>query len=116
MIKSSRKGRDNCPNCGAPIDGETCPYCGTRFVDFASMDTKEPFWVKVKTPRGVMVMKAVLREVELKNPIPETYTAFGDVTREIWFQPREVPELTMRMSVIPDGDILARMEEEECKK
>lgn len=21
----------NCPNCGAPITGNICPYCGTRF-------------------------------------------------------------------------------------
>ena len=21
----------NCPNCGAPITGSECPYCGTRF-------------------------------------------------------------------------------------
>ena len=21
----------NCPNCGAPITGRTCEYCGTRF-------------------------------------------------------------------------------------
>lgn len=22
----------NCPNCGAPITGDTCPYCGTEFA------------------------------------------------------------------------------------
>ena len=21
----------NCPNCGAPVTGRACPYCGTRF-------------------------------------------------------------------------------------
>ena len=23
---------DNCPNCGAPIRGDECPYCGTAFT------------------------------------------------------------------------------------
>lgn len=23
----------NCPNCGAPRDGQVCEYCGTRFQD-----------------------------------------------------------------------------------
>lgn len=23
----------NCPNCGAPITGDHCEYCGTVFVD-----------------------------------------------------------------------------------
>lgn len=22
----------NCPNCGAPIRGDECPYCGTMFT------------------------------------------------------------------------------------
>lgn len=22
----------NCPNCGAPVNGKTCEYCGTKFV------------------------------------------------------------------------------------
>lgn len=24
--------RGNCPNCGAPIHGDECPYCGTVFT------------------------------------------------------------------------------------
>ena len=24
--------KTNCPNCGAPITGPACPYCGTEFV------------------------------------------------------------------------------------
>lgn len=27
----------NCPNCGAPITGPSCPYCDTRFENIASM-------------------------------------------------------------------------------
>ena len=26
----------NCPNCGAPIDGGKCPYCGTGFMKEAN--------------------------------------------------------------------------------
>lgn len=28
----------NCPNCGAPITGEKCGYCGTLFVNFSIKD------------------------------------------------------------------------------
>ena len=24
----------NCPNCGAPIEGGKCPYCGTKFLKY----------------------------------------------------------------------------------
>lgn len=26
------KEKANCPNCGAPIKGGRCEYCGTKFV------------------------------------------------------------------------------------
>lgn len=33
-IKLSQNGsQKNCPNCGAPITGDSCEYCGTIFVD-----------------------------------------------------------------------------------
>ena len=36
FLKATPKLKDrilNCPNCGAPINGEKCEYCGTRFKD-----------------------------------------------------------------------------------
>lgn len=38
----------NCPNCGAPIDGDKCMHCGTYFVDYGCLDTEKPFWLKIK--------------------------------------------------------------------
>lgn len=28
----------NCPNCGAPVEGNKCLYCGTPFVDITGID------------------------------------------------------------------------------
>lgn len=28
----------NCPNCGAPIEGNKCSYCGTPFIDISCID------------------------------------------------------------------------------
>ena len=28
----------NCPNCGAPIEGNKCPYCGTIFTNARKHD------------------------------------------------------------------------------
>lgn len=30
MVQVEANG--NCPNCGAPIRGDECPYCGTAFT------------------------------------------------------------------------------------
>lgn len=31
-------GVKNCPNCGAPIEGSKCSFCGTPFVDISCID------------------------------------------------------------------------------
>ena len=112
MNNSTSKGRTNCPNCGAPIDTDVCPYCGTRFVDFAAMDTKEPFWMRVMTPRGVLTLRVRLQEVELRNPTEEVYSSFADQASYVEFRTRMMPEVTMRMSVLPtDGNVIYRVEE-----
>lgn len=42
----------NCPNCGAPIQKDYCPYCGAVFLDWASFDVNAPTFVKVKDQHG----------------------------------------------------------------
>lgn len=42
----------NCPNCGAPIQKDYCPYCGAVFLDWASFDANAPTFVKVKDHHG----------------------------------------------------------------
>lgn len=37
-----RKREINCPNCGAPITGSRCEYCGTVFADEMRADTIGP--------------------------------------------------------------------------
>ena len=28
----------NCPNCGAPVNGSICEYCGTKFTQEEAID------------------------------------------------------------------------------
>lgn len=65
LSTSRKKDLLNCPNCGAPINDEQCPYCGTAFVDFAAMDTERPFYVKIKQGDDAYIFKVRLRNVEL---------------------------------------------------
>ncbi len=43
--------RNNCPNCGSPIDpGRVhCAYCGTYYFDLAAFDCSKKCFVKFKT-------------------------------------------------------------------
>ena len=59
------QGNTNCPNCGAPIESERCPYCGTVFIDFASMDADKPFYMKIKQNGEVFIVKVRLNSMEI---------------------------------------------------
>ena len=43
-----RINQTNCPNCGAPIQGEKCEYCGTIFYDLSLIDISSPCFIKLK--------------------------------------------------------------------
>ena len=38
----------NCPNCGAPITGHKCEYCGAVIFDFAALEIGKPVWINLK--------------------------------------------------------------------
>lgn len=51
--------KTNCPNCGMPIVGEKCEYCGTVFIDFACIDTDKPFYIKVRHGNKILRAKCM---------------------------------------------------------
>lgn len=62
----------NCPNCGAPIQDDICPYCGSVFLDWASFDIQRPTFVKVKDHSGnIRLMKLGMASIG----IHEDYTS-----------------------------------------
>ena len=70
-------GSKNCPNCGAPIEAETCPYCGTVFLDFAAMDSDQPFYMKVKQHGKIYILKVKMTSMEFKVETNDIYDKFG---------------------------------------
>ena len=48
----------NCPNCGAPIDGDKCPYCGTRFINIAELEPGESIWLIFKDDQNKNIVHA----------------------------------------------------------
>lgn len=64
---SKKNDLKNCPNCGAPIGSERCPYCGTVFVDFASMDADKPFFLKIKQDDNVYIFKVMMTSTSIHS-------------------------------------------------
>jgi hypothetical protein len=69
------KERYNCPNCGAPIESTRCPYCGTVFYDFATVNVGEPTYIRLKASDRILTFKAFVGEVQITHSIDELPTA-----------------------------------------
>ena len=73
-INTKRGRRYTCPNCGAAIESERCPYCGTLFIDFAEMNIDgTPFHIKIADGHGGHVKaKVVLKSGEITQSSIDT--------------------------------------------
>ena len=56
----------NCPNCGAPVSGEICSYCGTVIYDFATINMDKPTYIKLKKDGNLFIFKALLTELSVE--------------------------------------------------
>ena len=63
----------NCPNCGAVIDNEhiKCPFCGTMYFDLSVMPINDPFFLKIRTDKGIVSSKVILRSVSITHAFME---------------------------------------------
>ena len=57
----------NCPNCGAPITGYKCEYCGTQFYDFTNMELNEAGYIRIKAYDQILTFKAVPIHLEMTH-------------------------------------------------
>jgi hypothetical protein len=62
----------NCPNCGAPIASDICPYCGTAFLDWSCIDERKENWIKIKFNGQIRLVKARMTYLGFEYDAPET--------------------------------------------
>lgn len=82
----------NCPNCGAPIQGVKCEYCGSMFYDFSELplDLQTPTYVKIKVPhmKQNIMMKVIFdnleRSIRMSNELNELQL-HGYILKEVYF-------------------------------
>lgn len=93
---SRANGSKNCPNCGALIETEKCPYCGTMFLDFAAMDADQPFYMKIKQDGQIYILKAKMTSTELKTEHNDVY----DVFESRWLRLRSISSVTLDFDIL----------------
>ncbi len=105
----SKKKRLNCPNCAAPITGIRCEYCGTQFLDFATIDLDYPFYIRVKQGNHLITCKAKVKEFNVHCGPPEyniLYTGDTPIYKTNISGSRLDMELRMESVVHGENDIL----------
>ncbi len=102
--------RHNCPNCGAPITETECPYCGTVFYDFASIDSDKPTYIRMNWYGNQIVFRAIMRsaEIEVRD---DSIPYYVDNKREMIQISREVTANIEFMILEDDDGILLKRKE-----
>ena len=78
--------RTNCPNCGAVMNGELykCPYCGTQYIDFATIQADgAPTVLRIKTKEGaIMMVNTILTKIDTNNEFVSTKTQNSAISNQ----------------------------------
>lgn len=102
----------NCPNCGAPITGEYCPYCGSVFYDWAALDVNEPKYIKFKLGSKVVMAKAIMRHYVLDyDQTPATIYANNDIFATVMSPPTMT--IATEFEVIPEDGVMYKVIDEK---
>lgn len=103
-----KKEQLNCPNCGAPITGSTCDYCGSLFYDFANLELRKPSYLRLKTDDTLNIFRAVTQSVTLDRRDNEYGLYADDSLVDMMIEPETILTITMR--ILPDdkGILLER--------
>ena len=98
--KGGDAGPTNCPNCGAPLNGVQCGFCGTYMYNVADLSAEKPTFIRLNLDGNWVMLRVLVTEFELHNEYNPTDLYADDMLIETVSR----PELTLHMDmhVIPD--------------
>lgn len=91
----------NCPNCGMPITGEKCEYCGTVFIDWAIIDSNKPFYIKFRHDGMITRAKCMVKSFDV-NAHSEACNIYADNEVYARIMPETSMTIDVSMDVIPE--------------
>ena len=94
----------NCPNCGAPITQEKCPYCGTMFWDFSSIDPDRENRIKLKLKNKVVWLTVKIREISIRDDSEPTCYWADNIPLKVYHEPDY--RIVAEFEVVKDNGIL----------
>lgn len=118
-IEAIKNKKLNCPNCGAPITGDRCEYCGTLFYDFANIEIGEIGYFRMKIYDNLFIFRARVNNIEITKTYEPVSCYADNVIIETISQ--SMPEINLSLSIVEDdmGIILEKRNKklmEEARK
>lgn len=68
----------NCPNCGAPITGQSCGYCGTRLEDILRLASGKPVTIAFEIGGKELTVRFLLESLTMRYE-PEITNLYSDI-------------------------------------
>ena len=100
----------NCPNCGAPITGIKCEYCGTMFFDMADLKIGEASYLRMRMGDSVNTFMAYPVRFDITFEPVQTTTLWADTSPIAVIQPRS-QDITINIefkAVVDSDEVLMR--------
>ena len=89
----------NCPNCGAPITGMKCEYCGTMFYDLVNIDADGRTFIRMRLNGQIVTFKAVVTNIEAQTEY-QSCLLYED--NRLVYRGNPDYTVTIKMIVLPD--------------
>lgn len=103
--------RLNCPNCGAPVMGPRCEYCGTLFLDFGALSFTRPTYIKMRLGAKHVLFRAIIKNMELNvDSSGPTFYAMNEEVNFVHMPPEY--RLTFEAVGVPNENGLVFIESE----
>lgn len=94
----------NCPNCGAPIDGIKCRYCGTQFFNIADIDFTKPRYIRIPIGNRDYMFNVIAEEIGLSQTADDICEyAYADNIPYLKTSATACT-LNIKLRVVPDDD------------
>jgi len=101
----------NCPNCGAPIDGVKCAYCGTWFWNIADIDDKKPRYIRIPIGGHKMMFNVIATDISIEQT-PNVTELYADNVKQAVFTANEV-RINLGLTCVSDENgVMAKMKKE----
>lgn len=113
--KGGDKESTNCPNCGAPLEGVQCKFCGTYLYNVADLSAEKPTFIRLHIGGQWVMLRVLVTDFTFcQEAEPMEFYADNVKLTNV-----RAPEYTLHMDmhVVPDeGGIYARKMMDETQE